>query len=73
MAASIVLVGFAQTGSADSMKELDVYKGSLGKFACDAKETGSGKAFKVTVDSATASTTPGRRNAASSSGWQDNT
>jgi hypothetical protein len=49
-AASIVLSGFATASYADSMKELAVYKGSLGKFGCDAKETGSGKAFKVTVD-----------------------
>ena len=50
VAASIVLAGFAVSSSADPMKELAVYKGSLGKFACDAKETGSGKTFKVTVD-----------------------
>lgn len=50
LAASMVLAGFAETGTADTMKELDVYKGSLGKFACDAKETGSGKTFKATVD-----------------------
>lgn len=48
--ASIVLAGFAMASNAEPMKELDVYKGSLGKFACDARETGSGKAFKATVD-----------------------
>ena len=50
VAASLVLAGFATASNADPMKELAVYKGSLGKFGCDAKETGSGKAFKVTVD-----------------------
>jgi hypothetical protein len=35
---------------AEPMKELAVYKGGLGKFACDAKELGSGKSFKTTVD-----------------------
>jgi hypothetical protein len=35
---------------AEPMKELAVYKGSLGKFSCDAKETGSGKSFKATVE-----------------------
>jgi hypothetical protein len=50
IAASIVLAGFTVASKADPMKELDVYKGGLGKFSCDAKETGSGKAFKVTVD-----------------------
>jgi hypothetical protein len=50
VAASIVMAGFNVTGSAEPMKELAVYKGSLGKFGCDAKETGSGKSFKATVD-----------------------
>jgi hypothetical protein len=48
--ASIVLAGIAVVSSAEPMKELAVYKDSLGKFACDAKETGSGKTFKATVD-----------------------
>lgn len=30
--------------------ELDVYKSSLGKFACEARETGSGKTFKTQVE-----------------------
>lgn len=45
-----LLAGLAGTAAADPMKELAVYKGSLGKFSCDARETGSGKMFKVTVD-----------------------
>lgn len=48
--ASIVLAGFAVASSAEPMKELAIYKSSLGKFACDAKEIGSGKAFKATVE-----------------------
>lgn len=43
-AASISNVG------AEPMKELSVYKNSLGKFNCEAKETGSGKTFKTTVE-----------------------
>jgi hypothetical protein len=38
------------TASAEPMKELDAYKGGLGKFSCDAKETGSGKTFKARVE-----------------------
>lgn len=45
-----LLIAASFSAFADPMKELAVYKGSLGKFACDAKETGSGKAFKVSVD-----------------------
>lgn len=48
--ASVVLAAFAMAGNAEPMKELAIYKGGLGKFACDAKETGTGKAFKATVD-----------------------
>lgn len=50
VAATVVLAAFATASNAEPMKELAVYKSGLGKFACDAKETGSGKAFKVTVD-----------------------
>jgi hypothetical protein len=50
IAASIALGGYALASHADAAKELEVYKGSLGKFACNAKETGSGKQFKVTVE-----------------------
>ena len=35
---------------AEPMKELAVYKSSLGKFTCVAKEIGSGKSFKTTVE-----------------------
>jgi hypothetical protein len=35
---------------AEPMKELAVYKSSLGKFNCDVKDLGSGKAFKGIVD-----------------------
>jgi hypothetical protein len=50
VAVSIALGGFALASYADPAKELEVYKSSLGKFACNAKETGSGKQFKVTVE-----------------------
>lgn len=46
--ASLSMAGV--TAMAEPMKELDVYKSNLGKFACDAKETGSGKSFKATVE-----------------------
>jgi hypothetical protein len=45
-----LLMVFNGAAFGDSMKELAVYKGSLGKFGCDAKELGSGKMFKATVD-----------------------
>ena len=35
---------------AESMKELDVYEGNLGKWNCDGKEMGSGKAFKAVAE-----------------------
>lgn len=35
---------------AEPMKELAAYKPSLGKFNCEARETGSGKTFKTTVE-----------------------
>lgn len=46
----LVLASSMSSAFAEPMKELAVYKGSLGKFSCDAKETGSGKSFKVTVE-----------------------
>jgi hypothetical protein len=46
----LVLASSITSAFAEPMKELAVYKGSLGKFSCDAKETGSGKGFKVTVE-----------------------
>ena len=49
-AASVVLVGFSVAGNAEPMKELEVYKGNLGKWSCDAKETGSGKSFKASFE-----------------------
>ncbi len=48
--ASIVLGGVAAAGNAAPIKELEVYKGGLGKWSCDAKELGSGKAFKATIE-----------------------
>ena len=47
---AFLLAGVMGIANADPMKELAVYKGSLGKFSCDAKETGSGKTFKAIVD-----------------------
>jgi hypothetical protein len=35
---------------AEPMKELAVYKSSLGKFSCDVKDLGSGKMFKGIVE-----------------------
>jgi hypothetical protein len=49
-AASIVLGGFAATGHAGPMKELDAYKGGLGKWNCEAKELGSGKSFRAIIE-----------------------
>ncbi len=47
---SCLLAGFATVSSAEPMKELMVYQSGLGKWACDAKETGSGKAVKAVVE-----------------------
>jgi len=47
---ALLLAGVVGSANAEPMKELAVYKGSLGKFSCDAKETGSGKTFKAIVD-----------------------
>jgi hypothetical protein len=48
--AALLMTSYVTVALAEPAKELDVYKGNLGKFACDAKETGSGKAFNATVD-----------------------
>lgn len=47
---ALFTVAAMTTASAEPMKELDVYKGGLGKFSCDAKEIGSGKTFKARVE-----------------------
>jgi hypothetical protein len=47
---AVLLVACAGVSKADSNKELDIYKGNLGKYACDGKEVGSGKPFKATVE-----------------------
>lgn len=44
------LAACASIASAEPMKELDAYKGNVGKWDCDAKELGSGKAFKAGID-----------------------
>jgi hypothetical protein len=46
----MVLASSFTSAFAEPMKELAVYKGNLGKFSCDAKEIGSGKTFKTTVE-----------------------
>jgi hypothetical protein len=51
-AAALLMTSYVTVTLAEPAKELDVYKGSLGKFACDAKESGSGKGFHVTVEKA---------------------
>ena len=38
------------TANAEPMKELAIYKGNLGKWTCDAKDLGSGKAFKAVAE-----------------------
>lgn len=50
--ASVVLGGFVLTAAA-GQKELEAYKGGLGKWSCDAKELGSGKMFKATIENST--------------------
>jgi hypothetical protein len=47
---AMVLASSLTVAFAEPMKELAVYKGNLGKFSCDATETGSGKRFKATVE-----------------------
>jgi len=47
----ILVLAFSLTSAfAEPKKELAVYKSSLGKFSCDAREIGSGKSFKATVE-----------------------
>lgn len=50
ISAALLMAANFTIAAAEPMKELAVYKSSLGKFACDAKETGSGKKFKVSVE-----------------------
>lgn len=50
IAGALLLAAGITPASAEPMKELGVYKDGLGKYACDAKETGSGKAFKARVE-----------------------
>ena len=47
---ALILAASIPSVCAEPLKELSVYKSSLGKFNCDAKETGSGKSFKTTVE-----------------------
>lgn len=46
----LMLASSISSAFAEPMKELAVYKSSLGQFNCEAKETGSGKTFKATVE-----------------------
>ncbi len=48
VAAGLLVAGLA--AQAEAMKELDVYAGNVGKWDCDAKEVGSGKAFKAGLE-----------------------
>ena len=48
--AALLLALTCGSAQAEPMKELAVYKGSLGKFSCDVKELGSGKMFKGVVE-----------------------
>jgi hypothetical protein len=114
VAVSLLLGTLIASAHAEPMKELAVYKNGLGKWSCDAKEVGSGKAFRAVAEfsvefdgntyierySEIASSdhpnawkgifimsydpqsqrwvrngvdNSGERNAASSSGWSDNT
>jgi len=52
MVTAVLLAVGAPRASAEPMKELAAYKdkNSLGKWACDAKELGSGKTFKARVE-----------------------
>ncbi len=49
-AGALLLAAGMTTALAEPAIELNVYEESLGKFACDAQETGSGKKFKVRVE-----------------------
>jgi len=46
VATIVALAAYGVAANAEQMKELAIYKGNLGKWTCDAKELGSGKAFK---------------------------
>jgi hypothetical protein len=48
-AGALLLAATMTSALAEPVKELDVYKSGLGKFNCEAKETGSGKMFKAMV------------------------
>ncbi len=50
IAGALLLAAGITPASAEPMKELAVYKGSLGNFSCNAKETESGKTFKARVE-----------------------
>lgn len=52
LVASVALGGFAETAGA-GQKELEAYKGGLGKWKCDAKELATGKMFKATIENST--------------------
>jgi hypothetical protein len=47
---ALLLAGLTTTAGAEGVKEVEVYKGNLGKWTCEAKETGSGKMFKATIE-----------------------
>ena len=47
---SVLLTTHAPVSNAEPMKELAAYKKGLGKWACDAKEIGSGKSFKAITE-----------------------
>ena len=49
---TMLLIGgvVAASAHAEPMKELEAYRNGLGKWTCDAKEIGSGKAFKATAE-----------------------
>ena len=47
---SLSLATLGAVAEAEPMKELAVYKDGLGTWTCDAREVGSGKAFKARVD-----------------------
>jgi hypothetical protein len=50
-AASLTLATHSSVvSSAEPLKELAAYKRGLGKWACDARELGSGKAFKAMIE-----------------------
>jgi len=50
VAVSALLACGVSIGNAEPMKELEVYKGGLGKWMCNAKEVGSGKTFRAIAE-----------------------